>query len=309
MASIIRRRGFTLIELLVVVTVMGILIALLLPAVQAAREAARRLACASHLKNIGLAIHTHAVARDAFPAGLATRPFGASLFYQILPHVEQMPLYNSINLAFDASSDQTNTAMQSIPGLFLCPSDPSRAAPESAHAISYAGNAGHNVVNGEGVFVSLPLKARDVTDGLSQTVGIAEWVVGPGTDKRASRLGSKYRLRGVYSDTPADFTAFARACEALDPDDIQSFIAFKGQFWLEGNMGYTLYNHRLPPGRPSCIAKQDFMATTAGSLHGGGAHVVTMDGGVRFVKDSIDPRVWAALGTRAGGEVVSSDSY
>ncbi len=159
------------------------------------------------------------------------------------------------------------------------------------------------------MFIGRPLAARHITDGLSQTVSIAEWVVGPGTRERPSRLGSDYRLRGCFSDTASDQAAFARACSTLSPGDIQQFSAFKGQIWLDGMMSYTRNNHTLPPNWPSCVAANDMRATTAGSLHPGGSYVLTMDGGVHFVKDSIDPLVWTAIGTRSGGEAVGDTSF
>ncbi len=311
MTTTIRRRGFTLIELLVVVAVIALLIALLLPAVQAARESARRATCASHLKNIGLAIHNHASSRNAFPAGFGMQPFGASFLLQILPYIEEIPLYNSINLATDRGNENY-TASQLTPGVFLCPSDLSRSTSTSAHAINYAGNKGWDgsgLLDKGGVFVGRTLSDRDIVDGLSQTCGVAEWIVGTGTRERAFRLGSHYRIRGVFTNAPSDFDAFVHKCEALKPADIERFIGFKGQLWLEGMMGYAEYNHTLAPNRPSCIASLFMEATTAGSFHGGGANVLMMDGGVHFVKESIDPRIWRATGTRAGGEAVGDNPF
>ena len=220
------RRGFTLIELLVVVTIVAVLIALLLPAVQAAREAARRATCASQMKNIGLAIHNFAEAKNVFPSGLTSPPSNASFLFQILPQIEQSPLYNSINIVTDIEDNGNITASHMTPKVYFCPSDCARSTPASATATNYAGNAGQSAIGGEGAFVSIPLGPRDITDGLSQTAGVAEWVVGAGTSDHADRLGSIYVLRGVYTNAPGDLSAFNIACETLAPGNINRFIAF-----------------------------------------------------------------------------------
>ena len=312
MVLISRRRGFTLIELLVVLSIIAILLALILPAVQAAREAARRMTCASRIKNIGLAIHQHADSHNTFPAGVVqggVKPFGGSYLVQILPYLEQTALYNSINMMGSVDDDVNFTISQMAPGQFLCPSDSARATFESAYSLNYAGNAGHDALRGEGVFIGRPLAAQDLTDGLSQTAGVAEWIVGPSTRNQAFPLGSTYRLRRSFSDSPADDDAFVRLCSALNPNDIQQINNFKGEYWLLGTMSNTLYNHTMTPKRPSCSALSDKRAYTAGSFHPGGVNVMTMDGGVHFVKDSIDPPIWKAFGTRSGGEVVGDASF
>jgi len=296
--------GFTLIELLVVVSVIGVLAALLLPAIQAARAAARRVHCANNLRQIGLAIHNHADALGKFPSG-GHPPACASFLVQILPYAEQSALYNSINMAFDASLNENLTASKQTPGLYVCPADVSRRS-DIANAVNYAGNAGRSANGGEGVFIDKLLSAREITDGLSQTVGVSEWIVGPGIGNGTRENTSKYRLRRVYADPVADIEGFARDCELLTDVDESYFYPSKGQFWLEGlGLSTTLYNHLLPPNNHSCEAPLLMDATTAGSYHGG-AHALVMDGGVRFVKNTIDRRVWSAVGTRAGGETVPS---
>ena len=220
-----------------------------------------------------------------------------------------MNLYNAINFSIDADVNANLAVSQQSPSMFLCPSDTARSNSESANAINYSANAGISSINGEGVFIGRPISPRDITDGLSQTVGVAEWIVGSGTREKASRMGSSYRLTGLYTNSPSDFDAFVRDCNALNPANIRQFSAFKGQFWLEGNLCYTLYNHTLPPNQPSCVADQNRDAATAGSFHSGGAQVVTMDGGVHFIKDSINPRVWSAVGTRARGELVDGSQF
>lgn len=310
------RRGLTLVELLVVMAVIGLLIALLLPAVQASREAALRTRCANNLRQIGLAIHHHAEAIGAFPAGVGPMP-GPSYLVQILPYMEQRPLYDALNFAEDDLLTNANlTVLHQTPGIFLCPSDVGRTV-QTEHAINYAANAGRSVARGEGMFIGRPLRASEISDGLSQTVGVAEWVSGPGLihpdllPGRFDRLRSKHRLRQVYSDRPEDFDAFTRACEAIGPSDIDPHVlsASKGQFWVKGGLSITQYNHVLRPNRPSCSARENMNAISASSLHDGAAHVLTMDGGVHLVKDSIDPRVWLAVGTRSGGETVDGGPF
>ncbi len=299
------RRGFTLIELLVVIFIIAILIALLIPAIMAVRETARRVQCANRLKQIALAIHNHADGHSTFPSGVGKYPTESSFLFQLLPYLEQVVLYNSVNLTDSVLSNANITALSQTPGIFMCPSDTSRPSLGSMFATNYAGNVGRSVSRGEGVLISRELAARDLLDGLAQTVGVAEWIVGPGASINARYDGTKYILNGVYGDAPSDLAAFTQACESLSPSviDNRSSTASKGQFWLAGGLGTTLYNHTLRPNRPSCSAKSTMDATTAGSYHTGGAQVLTMDGGVHFVKNSIDPQVWSAVGSRSGGDV------
>ena len=307
------RRGFTLIELLAVIAVIGILVALLLPAVQAAREAARRAQCASHLRQIGLAIQQHAEVHGAFPAG-SGKPLDASYLVQILPYLEQRPLYDSINLQLtdvhSVFSNANMTARMAPPSIFLCPSDSQRRSISSANAMNYAGNSGGDSKDGEGVFIGRPLSPRDVIDGLSQTVGVSEWIVGPGewifeansTTARGHRLGSVYTTRQSFA--PNELEAFARLCAGFTSDQVQVSLPYKGDPWLTSGLGATQYNHTLPPNLPSCSGSPWTEAITAGSFHVGGAYSLRMDGGVQYVKESVDPRIWSAVGTRFSGEVI-----
>ncbi len=308
MTRVARRPGFTLIEVLVVIVIIAVLLALLLPAVQQAREAARRIRCASNLRNIGLAIHQHAEAHGAFPTG-AGAPLDTSYLVQILPYLEQRSLYDSLNLTkFDDPGtvcNENTTVLNDMPGIFLCPSDSRPNKSSRSNASNYAGNTGLSLLRGTGVFILRPLAARDIADGLSQTVGVSEWVVGPGVRDRGHRLGSTYHLKGRLD--PGDFDAFARLCEALSPDQVGLSKPFKGFPWIGEGLGSSQYNHTLPLNRPSC-SKIPMNAYTAGSFHGGGAYALTMDGGVHFVKESIDPHVWSAVGSRAGGEVIGGDT-
>jgi prepilin-type N-terminal cleavage/methylation domain-containing protein len=309
--AINRRSGFTLIELLVTITVIGILVALLLPAVQLAREAARRSQCASNLMNIGLAIHHHEEIHNRFPSGVGQRPPGGSCLVQLLPLLEQRALFDSINMKQEPISGENSTATLLAPSIYLCPTDPWRRTRDTERAVNYGGNAGRSAIQGEGVFIGRPVSARDISDGLSQTAGVAEWIAGPGSGQQGDRRTFKYPLQQVYSGSPADFDAFVQACRAVDSSTTNpnAVTGSKGQFWLDGALAWSLYNHVLPPNQPSCSAKQDMDATTVGSYHPGGVHALTMDGSVHFVKDSINPRIWSALGSRSGGEGVGEDPF
>ena len=143
------RRGFTLIELLVVISIIGLLIALVLPALQAAREAARRIQCTNNLKQIGLALHNYHQQHNLFPPGAIVQvggafsgPYSSQLQWNalILPFLEAANLYNSINFGLAAGQGGADngafyTAWVSVPATFLCPSDGKNGSPPGSIAV------------------------------------------------------------------------------------------------------------------------------------------------------------------------------
>src|SRR5689334_3146917 len=149
------RRGFTLIELLVVIAIIGVLIALLLPAVQAAREAARRAQCTNNLKQIALAVHNYADTHGRYPIARGTRParpyditsrYNYSGFAQILPYLEQRPVYDAINFNLTVTiQDGNTTVISSVVAAFLCPSENQKAPLETA-GTNYRFNEGANLL-------------------------------------------------------------------------------------------------------------------------------------------------------------------
>jgi len=295
------RRGFTLIELLVVIAIIAILIALLLPAVQQAREAARRTQCKNNLKQIGLALHNYHDVHNNFPVG----NFGCcwnTWMLALFPYVEQTAVYNSYDhTRMYIASDTRYSAVVNRPvtqrpfASFKCPSDSDQVYGTTAYSKhNYLANYGNTsflqqtTLNGE-TFGGAPFaytasatvarthKFRDVSDGLSNTLMIAEGIQGTTTD-----------LRGlVWYSTTSAFTS-QRTPNSPLPD----------------NMGEACVNR--PDINQPCIAP-----TTANpamlasrSRHTGGVQVTMGDGSTRFVSDNIDLATWRRLSTTQGGEVI-----
>ncbi len=337
----LEHRGFTLIELLVVIAIIGVLIALLLPAVQAAREAARRSQCTNNLKQIGLALHNYHDAVGSMPPGhLGTGWNDWSASVMLLPYLEQGPVFNSINFA--------RTGLAAWPGYWVnrtifrlqlnvlnCPSDVDRLTnPEGHH--NYCGNAGNapesffdNHKDGacNGCFFSVnhcrPVSFRDVIDGLSQTAAFSEKVKGIGSYsnrydplKPTSAIVNVPVTPGPNNDNVPQF--YYALCKAQAPNPgvtlATSGAISQGQLWFDGHPETGLYNHVMPPNTWSCDDSNnawvnDGGASTASSRHPGVVNVLMADGSVHSIKQTIAPNIWWYLGSRAGNEVVSQADY
>jgi prepilin-type N-terminal cleavage/methylation domain-containing protein/prepilin-type processing-associated H-X9-DG protein len=287
-----RPRGFTLIELLVVIAIMGILIALLLPAVQRAREAARRIQCVNNLKQMALALHGYHDTRGVLPLGYIFAPGfttgGFGWAAMILPGMEQTPLFNAANFDLPLWSDANLTVATSAPNVYLCPSDETSAGrflervPFKFAMASYVANFGaremDDVPEDRGGLFSRNSRTRfsEVTDGLSQTLAVGERHNG----KFATVIGSAGHVTAE--------TAWAGAI-------------MEGYSDAHGHT--TLFETGHPPTSPMLTDRD------AASRHDGGTNFAFGDGSVRFLKNSIDPGIYRALGTKAGCEVIGSDSY
>jgi prepilin-type processing-associated H-X9-DG protein/prepilin-type N-terminal cleavage/methylation domain-containing protein len=311
MAKTSSRRAFTIIELLVVVTILGVLVALLLPAVQMARESARRMSCVNNLKQVGIAIHHYASIHTVFPSGQGAK--GHSLFVAVLPGMEETNLYNAINFNLPVGDDGNMTAVLICPKSLLCPSDPYLPLWSST---SYAGNIGNGSyrLTYDGMFASTDtpydhyISARDVIDGLSNTAAVAEQLV----DRYPSTPDRRRTFYQFWGDTTSyGEDQFALKCMSLAGLRTVPH-RLKGYNWAEGLWPKTLYDHFLPINSPSCYntgtSKLDG-ASAAGSLHPGGANVLFADGHVKHIKQGIAVNVWRGLGTRRGGEVISAESF
>jgi prepilin-type N-terminal cleavage/methylation domain-containing protein/prepilin-type processing-associated H-X9-DG protein len=301
------RRGFSLIELLVVIGILALLVALLLPAVQSAREAARRTHCRSNLRQLGVAMHHYHDQYEVFPpSGLGLRSFHII----ILPYIEQQPLYAS--LPSDATRDEVREIARKPVPLFTCPSDPMADVPWGDDGGFYPTNYAFNIGTGvqkygyNGMFRTAdsggPVRAADVTDGLSSTAALAEILIGNGQpDVRRSVWHTAYPL--LEPDQLDQFAQFCRDTGRGQTGSPQSWL--KGRDWSQGSVPCTGYNHVLLPNDVTCHngTKAQEGAHSAGSEHAGGANVLYGDGHVDFVSTHIDFHAWRALGSRNGGEI------
>jgi prepilin-type N-terminal cleavage/methylation domain-containing protein/prepilin-type processing-associated H-X9-DG protein len=326
-----RRPGFTLIELLVVIAIIAVLIALLLPAVQSAREAARRIQCTNNLKQLGLALHNYNGSYGSFPIGrsvfvntILPVPYSYSPFAMLLPFIEQSPLYASINFNM-TSVDQTGntTAMATVISGLLCPSESQQILP--------VGEAGTNYRFSEGTTIAYEWGATDptgynaalpgpdgpffdntavtlamITDGTSNTAAVSEKLMGDFNPAIATPNRDIY-VGTIIPTTPEEAYQF---CQALDPTSTPpKGESGSGAPWIRGYVATSVYKHVSPPLTMSCYYYPERLTLTAWSLHPGGVNVTMCDGSVRFVKQTIDRTVWRAIGSRNGGEVISSDAY
>jgi prepilin-type processing-associated H-X9-DG protein/prepilin-type N-terminal cleavage/methylation domain-containing protein len=294
-----RRRAFTLIELLVVIAIIAVLIGLLLPAVQKVREAAGRARCHNNLKQIGLALQNYHDVNRCFPpcyrsdfdaGGNDTGPgWGWASF--VLPQIEQQNLYNSIRFDLPIEAPANAGPRTQLLIIHRCPSDgppPTWTAYQrdklgnpiapicQIASANYVGVFGTSEpgVDGEGVFFrNSQVAIADITDGTSQTLLVGE---------RSSNLG-----------------------EATWVGSVTGAVLYNPNFnpALEEGSGMVLGHagEKNTPGGPGSEVNQFF------SRHGSGANFLFADGHVKFLSSSMDFQTFAALATRAGGEVVSGD--
>jgi prepilin-type processing-associated H-X9-DG protein len=290
-----------------------------LPAIQAAREAARRSSCANNLKQLGLALQNYAGARGRFPPGRGVpAPKVFSVHAYLLPFLEEQTLGKIIDydsapttytvgaVAYDGTKNLP--VATSIVSTLLCPSDPTagRVPGLEFGGTNYAANSGSgsgfgNLQKTDGLFyTNSRIRFKDITDGASKTVAFSERPLGEAVidDSPSGRSRAFiFELSGTGDTTDS-------ACASIASG---TWYSERGAKWILGNYGNTLYNHYYRPNAAEwdCMnLTQQKALMTARSYHPGGVTVAMADGSVQFVMDSIDVATWRALATRAGREAL-----
>jgi prepilin-type N-terminal cleavage/methylation domain-containing protein/prepilin-type processing-associated H-X9-DG protein len=312
-----RRSAFTLIELLVVIAIIGILIGMLLPAVQKVRDAAASSTCKNNLKQIGLALHNYESANSVFPQGRNQFPRVVSAHARLLPYVEQANLERLVNYDAPLTDPQNVAASRTRVKLFLCPSDPQngQVSPLPDFGTNYVACNGTGttvdasgvviymtIATGNGIFAQVPTRIGGISDGTSNTAAFAESTLGNGVAPATGSRPSDPRF--VVLEVPGGGDPTPALCDGMSG----TWDATRGGQWINGHFGNSLYNHYYPPnvaGKWDCgNASGNKGLTSSRSFHSGGVNLLLADGSVRFVSNSIAPATWSALATRAGGEVV-----
>ncbi len=319
-----KHRGFTLIELLVVIAIIGILVSLLLPAVQQVRAAARKTQCEDHLKQLGVALHNYHGTYHMFPAAhMDTGTTGRAYRHQLswltylLPYVEQKPVYDLINFKLIGPSNSSPNPNGSATGnpaffaaggsdiaVFLCPSDPvDRVSPTWAPT-NYLANQGVNCrcrgKSCSGVFGhDTWTRMAEITDGTSHTIAIGETLKG---DLNPGTLQDNY----IFGRRGGGVGANAQnidSCQGLAPN-----ASDRATVWLGGHPQHNMFSTDRGPNDPRFDCKAPNNGCTnfaARSVHAAGALFGICDGSVQFLSENIDRGVIRALGTKRGGEPVS----
>jgi prepilin-type N-terminal cleavage/methylation domain-containing protein/prepilin-type processing-associated H-X9-DG protein len=302
-----RSSGFTLIELLVVIAIIGVLIGLLLPAVQKVREAANRIRCANQLKQLGLALHNYHDGNQLFPPGVMSYfydgtnpPYDRRCWeYVLLPYLEQDNIYRQNQASWGTGTYSINLPAQWMPiSVLMCPSDPANVknitsgatTPQASQGFhgNYVLCAGESYItpasdtrgmNLHGMFYAQSrVRIADVTDGTSNTAMGSELIL--------SRDVAGHDTRGRYANA------------------VHSSAVFTTLYPPNSSLGDNTYFCQPIPQAP-CLAAQSTsnQYTVARSYHPGGVNAVLADGSVRTISNTVAPLIWSALGTRAGGEV------
>ncbi|CAN5328852.1 DUF1559 domain-containing protein [soil metagenome] len=317
------RRAFTLIELLVVIAIIAALIGLLLPAVQKVREAANRIKCGNHLKQIGLAVHSYHDANNGVPPQ-ATYTVGGtfsgySIHARILPFIEQGNLYTGVDFTLGYAA-QPDICKSRIP-LYRCPSDPNEKSRADSGIEFYPTNYGFCIGTwlgldqqaargGDGPFgYNLTHKFAAITDGLSQTLSAADVksfvpalldgnnpsaanTPPPNTPDQVATYGGTFDPDYCHTQWVTGRTLQSGLTTTFPPNTVVPFVSGGKTY----DVDFT--SARVSPTAPP----QSYRVVTSRSYHTRGVNALLMDGSVRFVSNNVTQATWRALGTRANGD-------
>lgn len=343
-----RRKAMTLIELLVVIGVVAILVAIILPATQAARRSAQRTRCSNNLRQIGLALTVYHESQGSLPPGrfklydpryrganppCSATSFEKSFLVAILPYMEHRALHDSVNQNLSIYAFENTTVWTVSVAAYACPSDFGAGYPRRLDPVQLP-DYGLPQLTDEPLFMSMT--------SYSGCFGSLNTSAYPSERRNCFVAPEKVRQNnGCFNDLAP--------IRINDVTDGLSFTLLVGEktnvllhatgigWYVSGDFGDTLFSCLLPPNLHYTGTLQPVpSASTASSLHGAGANVLMADGSVRFVKDTIDswpmdplrgqplgaamsrggwwvdlpePGVWQKLATRSGGEVVSADGF
>ncbi len=326
--------AFSLVELLVVMAIIGVLTALLLPAVQSARESARRSTCVNHLRQLALAMQNYESATGHLPSGSIAQADPAdpatphtfyrwSAFAQILPQLESTAIREQLDLSLPmyrkdfSVPDENRPALDQLIPVLLCPSDRQERVhpsfgPTNYAACSGSGNDGGSPHTADGVFfINSDLQLAEIADGTSQTIFLAECLLGERFAPQTPRIEIDERFAYVFASS-APLTQ-----SSCDASSLFNYTDPPGFSWANGEFRSSMYNHYRTPNSVEfdCVSAKLLAPITeryaafgwrsARSLHPGGVNAAHADGSIHFYGNDINPRMWRALSTRHGEETIS----
>jgi len=292
-----RRSAFTLIELIMVVSIIAVLIALLLPAIQSAREAARRTQCTNNLMQLGLALGNYASTHNVLPPGVVDekgpivnlpKGYHFGWIVQILPFIEQNNVYRRFDFRHGVYHPSNMTAGTAVISTFLCPSD-ARRGPTNYAGCHHDVDAPIDADNRGVLYLNSRIGYDDITDGLACTILLGE-VLGGGPNlgwasgTRATLRNTGHRLNEPDSLFPAMRGNRFNSVESRpQPEEVQLLVD----------------DGLLPVGYTGGFS----------SRHTHGANFLFCNGAVRYVTASVNPTVYQHLGNRSDGEIISDDAF
>jgi prepilin-type N-terminal cleavage/methylation domain-containing protein/prepilin-type processing-associated H-X9-DG protein len=312
-----QRRGFTLVELLVVIAIIGILVALLLPAVQAAREAARRTECNNNLKQLGLALHNHHDVLKTLPPGgqeqvlivpnpsaSATYVSGASWLVFILPYNEQNNLYTKYNQA----ASYTNSANLAIGNIkvsgYICPSGVTLESGNSGEATGGQRNYTTHYYGNMGPTGTATINGTTLTYSSSGNGSNTHWSAhGPLGFYREQSTAHKFKARLADFTDGTSNTIMVAERSQKEPAGVNSYRS-----WIRGcGGGCGACKNVTNPINATYYTSNNFNDISFGSNHPGGMNVGLGDGSVRFVAQTINMNTYKAISSRNSGETAQPE--